>query len=76
LNNRLLWIILFSKMIVEIFFVDIVDIHVFDISHEIWLLLRFILIFNISFDKDSPTCTNVNFLALFFFFLLFLRLFL
>ena len=50
-------------MFLKIVIVDIIDIHVFDIPHEIGLLsllIRFGLHVVISLDKNSPASADVN----------------
>ena len=53
-------------MFLQIVIVDIIDIHVFDIPHEIGLLsllIRFGLHVVVSLNKDSPASADVNLLS-------------
>jgi hypothetical protein len=53
-------------MLLQIIVVNVVYIHVFDVSHKVWFLLRLIifgLYIVISLNQYCPACPNINFIA-------------
>lgn len=62
LHSRL--IIIFCKMVLEVIIINVVDIHVFDVLHEIRFFFFLISYRKFSLNKDCPTCSNINFFPL------------
>jgi hypothetical protein len=56
-------------MLLQIIVVNVVYIHVFDVSHKVWFLLRLIifgLYIVISLNQYCPTCPNIHLITQFF----------